>query len=231
MIPEMHLRQPRFTYNSCRSFSENKERMQKFKEIEDSRYIYQNKLDTAYFQHDMAYWDFNDLTRWTASDKILRDEALNITRSPKYDGYQRGLASMDYNFFDKKASAMHACSETLATENKSASGSGIKNENISNKNQLKNCTNQLLENLRKVHSSSIDNIWGGDLADIQLINKFDKAICFLLCVIYIFSKYVWFIPLKDKKDITITSAFQRCLEESDQKPNKTWGDKGSQILQ
>ena len=99
MMPEMHLRQPRFTYNSCRPFTENKERMQKFKEIEDSRYLYQNELDNACFQHDMAYGDFNDLTRWTASDKTLRDEAFNITKSPKYDRYQRGLASMVYKFF------------------------------------------------------------------------------------------------------------------------------------
>ena len=63
MMPEMHLIQPRFTYNSCRPFTENKERMQKFKEIEDSRYLYQNELDNACFQHDMAYGDFNDLTR------------------------------------------------------------------------------------------------------------------------------------------------------------------------
>ena len=77
----------------------NKERIQKFKETGNSRYIYQNKLDKACFQHDLAYGDFKDLTKRTASDKILCDEAFNIAENPKYDGYQRGLASMVYNFF------------------------------------------------------------------------------------------------------------------------------------
>ena len=72
---------------------------QKFKETGDSRYIHQNALDKACFQHDIAY---GDLTRRTASDKILRDKAFNIAKNPKYDGYQRGLVSIVYKFFDKK---------------------------------------------------------------------------------------------------------------------------------
>ena len=62
-----------FTYGACGPFTKDKERVQKFKEIRDSRYIYQNELDKACFQHDMAYEDFKDLSRRTASDKILRD--------------------------------------------------------------------------------------------------------------------------------------------------------------
>ena len=73
-MPEMHLRQSGFTYSSCGPFAKNKERMQKFKETGDSRYINQNKLDKAYFQDDMVYGDFKDLTRRTAPDKILRDK-------------------------------------------------------------------------------------------------------------------------------------------------------------
>ena len=73
---EMHLRQPGFTYSVCEPFTKNKEKIQKFKETGDSRYIYQNKLDNACFQHDIAYGDFKDLTRRTASDKILRDKAM-----------------------------------------------------------------------------------------------------------------------------------------------------------
>ena len=79
-----------------------KERIQKFKQTGDSRYIYKNELDKACFQHDMAYGDFKDLKRRTAADKVLRDKAFNIAKNPKYDGYQRGLASMVYKFFDKK---------------------------------------------------------------------------------------------------------------------------------
>ena len=72
------------------------------KETGDSWYINQNELDIAYFQHDMNYGDFKDLTRRTASDKILLDEAFNIAKNPRYDGYQCGLVSMVYKFFDKK---------------------------------------------------------------------------------------------------------------------------------
>ena len=74
-----------------------------------------------------------------------------------------------------------------------------------------------------------NNIWGPDLADIQIISKFNKGIHFLLCVIDIFSKYTWGIPLKDKKGITTTNAFQKILHESNHKPNKIWVDKVSEF--
>ena len=99
---EMHLRQPGFTYSACGPFTKNKERIQKFKQTRDSRYIYRNELDKACFQHDMAYEDFKDLKKRTAADKFLRDKAFNIAKHPKYDGYQRGLASIVYKLFDKK---------------------------------------------------------------------------------------------------------------------------------
>ena len=72
------------------------------KETGDTDYIYKNKLDKAFFQHNMAYEDFKDFARRTASDKVLRDKAFNIAKNPKYDGCQRGLASMVYKFFDKR---------------------------------------------------------------------------------------------------------------------------------
>ena len=64
----------------------------------------QNEPDKACFQHDMAYGDFKDLPRRTASDKILCDKVVNIAKNPKYNGYQRSLASMVYKFYDKKNS-------------------------------------------------------------------------------------------------------------------------------
>ena len=102
-MPEIHLKQPRFTYSACGPFTKNKERIQKFKETGDTSYIYKNELDKACFQHDMAYGDFKDLKRRTVSDKILRDKEFNVAKNPKYDGYQRGLASIVYKFFDKKS--------------------------------------------------------------------------------------------------------------------------------
>ena len=108
--PEMHLRQPQFTYSACGPFTKHKQRIQRFKETGDSNYIYKNELDQACFAHDAAYSDSKDLTIRTAADKILRNRAFNIAKDPKYDGYQRGLASMVYKFFDKKSKgsgAMH----------------------------------------------------------------------------------------------------------------------------
>ena len=60
-------------------------------------------MNKACFQHDMAHGDFKDLVRITPSDKVLKDKAFEIANNPKYDGYQRGLASMVYKFFDKKS--------------------------------------------------------------------------------------------------------------------------------
>ena len=103
-MPEMHLKQPGFTYNACGLFTEKKKRIQKFKETGDTSYIYKNELDKACFQHDMAYGDFKDLAKRTIADKILRGNAFKIASDQKYDQYQRGLASMVYKFFDKKSS-------------------------------------------------------------------------------------------------------------------------------
>ena len=180
----------------------------------------------------MTYRDLKDLNRTTAADKVLCDKAFNIAKNPKY-GYQRGLASMVYNFFDKKTSGgatTLARLETLATwatRNKSA----IKKENISNKELSEESHKPIIRkfNKRKVHSPFIDNIWGTDLADMQLISKFNKEFRFLLCVIDIYSKYAWVIPLEDKKGDTITNAFHKILKESYHKPNKICADKGSEF--
>ena len=100
-IPQMHLKEHGFTYSACVPFTKNKERIQKSEETGDTKYIYKNDLDKACFQYDMAYGDFKDLTIRTASDKILRDKAFNIAKNPKYDAYQRRLASMFINFLIK----------------------------------------------------------------------------------------------------------------------------------
>ena len=80
---------------------------------------------------------------------------------------------------------------------------------------------------RKVYSAFKDNIWGADLADMQVISKFNKGFRFLLCVIGIFSKYAWGVPLKNKKGVSIVNAFQSILKKSNKKPNKIWVDKNS----
>ena len=102
-MPEMYLRQPQFIYSTCGPFTRHKERIKKFKQTGDTRFIYRNDLDKACFQHDSAYADNKDLIIRTKADKVLRDKAYNIASHPEYDGYQRGLVSMVYKFFDKKS--------------------------------------------------------------------------------------------------------------------------------
>ena len=82
---------------------------------------------------------------------------------------------------------------------------------------------------RKVYSAFKDNIWAADLADMKLINKVNKGFRFLLCVIDIYRKYAWVVPLKDKKGVSIVNAFQSILKKSNRKPNKMWVDKGSEL--
>ena len=116
-MPEMHLKQHSFTYSACGPFTKNKQRIKKFMQTGNTDFVYKNELDKVYFQHDMAYGKTKDLAKRTQSDKVLRDKAFKIASDPKYDGYQRGLASMVYKFFDKKSALL----------NKS-SGSGIVHE-------------------------------------------------------------------------------------------------------
>ena len=110
-MPEMHLEQPGFTYSACGPFTKNKERIEKFMQTGNTDFIYKNELDKACFQHDMAYGKSKDLAKRTQSDKVLRNKAFAIASDPKYDGYQRGLAAMVYNFFDKKSSGTGVVNE------------------------------------------------------------------------------------------------------------------------
>ena len=224
-MPEIHLRQPQFTYSACGPFTKHKQRIQKFKETGDTNYIYNNELDKACFVHDAAYSDSKDLTKRTVADKILKNKAFDIAKDPKYDGYQRGLASMVYKLFASK----------VASPDKKSVGGAAKGVNTKITPQNEQLANELHKPIirklkkRKVYSAFKDNIWGADLADMQLLSKCNKGIRFLLCVIDIFSKYAWVVPLKDKKGISIVKAFQIILKQSNRKPNKIWVDKGSEF--
>ena len=122
---------------------------------------------------------------------------------------------MAHKFFDKKSE-----------------GSGV-NTKLAPQNQ------QLAEELhkpiikklkkRKIHAAFKYNIWGADLADMQLLSRCNKGIRLLLCVLDIFSKYAWVIPLKDKKGVRIATAFQSILKQSNRKPNKIWSEKSSEF--
>ena len=126
-MPEKHLRQPRFVYSACGPFTRHKERIKEFKRTGDTRYTYRNKLDKACFQHDSAYADHKDLINRTKVDKVLKDKAYDIASNPEYDGYQRGLASMVYKFFDKK-STTHTGSGFKKLKNMASNSSVLADE-------------------------------------------------------------------------------------------------------
>ena len=165
----------------------------------------------------MAFNKFKDLEKRTQSDIVLKNKALKVAINPKYNGYERGLASMVYKFFDKKSK-----------------GSGLK-ENQGNFVKNSQLANELHKPIiikfkkRKGYSSFKGNIWDVDLADMQLISKHNKGIRYLLCVIDLFSKYAWVAPLKDKKGVSVVNAFQKILDSSKRKPNKIWVDQGSEF--
>ena len=219
---EIHLRQPQFTYSACGPFTKHEQRIQKFKETGDTNYIYKNELDKAGFVHDAANSDSKGLTKRTVADKILKNKAFDIAKDSKYDGYQRGLASMVYKFFDSK----------VASPDKKSVGSGAKRVNTKITPQNEQLAEEFHKPIsrklkkKKVYSTFKDNIWGVDLADMQLLSKYNKGIRFFRCVIDIFSKKN---KIKDKKGRSIVKAFQSILKQSNRKPNKIWVDKGSEF--
>ena len=150
---------------------------------------------------------------------MLRDKAYDIASNPEYDGYQRGLTSMVYKFFDSKA----------ASPDKKSAGGGFKK--LSSSILADELHKPIIRkfNKKKVYSRFKDNIWGVDLADMQSLSRKNKGIKYLLCAIDLFSKYASIIPLKDKKGISVVNAFNKIIKQSNRKPNKIWVDQGGQF--
>ena len=220
-MPEMHLRQPQFVYSACGPFTRHKERIKKFKQTGDTRYIYRNELDKACFQHDSAYANHKDLINRTEADKVLRDKAYDLASNPEYDGYQRGLASMVYKLFDKKSTARPSSLERTR--------SGIKKDSsLILADELHKPIIEKFEK-RKVYSQFKDNLWRADLADMQSLCRKNEGIKCLLCVIDLYCKYAFVVPLKDKKGISIINPFNEIIKQSNRKPNKIWVDRGGEF--
>ena len=227
-IPEMHLRQPQFVYSACGPFTRHKERIKKFKQTGDTRYIYRNELDKACFQHDSASADHKDLINRTEEDKVLRDKGYNIASNPEYDGYQRGLASMVYKFFDKKSTAEPSVKHVMESGIKKDTTKSTARSSLILADELHKPVIKKF-NKRKVYSQFKDNIWGVDLVDMQSLSKKNKGIKYLLCAIDLYSKYSFVVPLKDKKGISVTNGFNKIIKQSGRKPNKIWVDQVSEF--
>ena len=148
----------------------------------------------------------------------MKDKAYNIASNPEYDGYQRGLASMVYKFFDKKATG----SGFKKLKNTTKRGSSILADEL-HKPVIKKFKK------RKVYSQFKDNIWGVDLADMQSLSRKNKGIKYLLCAIDLYSKYAFVIPLENKKGISVTNGFNKIIKQSNRKPDKIWVDQGGEF--
>ena len=218
-MPEMHLRQPRFVYSACGPFTRYKERIKEYKCTGNINLLYRNALDKACFKHDAAYPKYKDVENKLTADDKLKNSAYDIASNPEYDGYQRGLASMVYKFFN---------SNSFAPRNKTTLGKGMKEVNKILGEELHKPVIRKI-NKRKVYSQFKNNIWGVDLADTRLLSKKNKGIKYLLCAIDLFIKYVFVVPLKDKKGISITNAFNKIIKQSNRKPNKIWVDQGGEF--
>ena len=187
-MPELHLLNSIVKkYSACGPFTKQTKRIQYFLNTGKLNYVYKNDLHKGCFQHDMAYNKYKDLEKRAQSGKVLKDKAFKIASNPRCNGYERGLASMVYKFFDKKSK-----------------WGGLENQQLAN--ELHEPIFKKFKR-RKVYSSFKDNIWGADLADMQLVSKYNKGIKYLLCDL--FSKYAWFVPLKVKKGVSIVNAFQK----------------------
>ena len=145
-VPELHLRQPGFSYSGCGPFTKHCGRIQKFKETINLKYIYKNELDKSCFAHDAFYSVSKDLAIRTVSDKILKGKAYEIAINSKYDGYQRGLASMVDKFSDKKIGSTASVNEELAQELRKPMIKKLKR--------------------RRFYARFKDNIWEADLAEM-----------------------------------------------------------------
>ena len=154
--------------------------------------IYKYNLDKACFQQNLVYGKYKDLAKRTQSNKVLRDKAFEIADNPKYIGYQRGLASIVYMFFDNKCF-----------------GRGV--IFISNYHLSNELHKQIIRKLKrqKVCSSFKDNIWCADLADRKWLSKYSKEIKYLLSVIDLFSKYAIVVLINDKKQLLLLMHLKR----------------------
>ena len=216
-MPEIHLWDPKVKkYSVCGSFTRHQKRTDMFMKDGRLSHIIKSRLDAACFQHDSAYAKYKDRFNRKQSDIVLKNKALKIAADPRVNGYQRGLASMVYKFFNERTKG---------------SGINLLANSLNNEILAEKLHKPIIKNFkrRKLYSSFKDNIWGSDSADMQLISKYNKGIGYRLCVIDLFSGYAWVIPLKNKKGESIVEGFKKILDDSNRKTNKIWVDHGSEF--
>ena len=216
-IFEMHLWDPKVKkHSACGPFTRHQKRIDMFMKDGRLSHILKNRLDAACFQHDSADAKYKDRASRRQSEVVLENKALKIATDPGVNGYQRGLASMVYKFFN---------------ESTKRPGINLQANSLNNEVLVEELHKPIIKNFKrtKVYSSFKDNIWGVDLTDLQLISKYNKGIRYILCVVDLFSRYAWVIPLKNKKEESIVEGFKNISDDSNRKPNKIWVGHGSEF--
>ena len=182
-MPEMHLRQPQFVYSACGPFTRHKERIKEFKRTGDTRLLFRNELDKACFKHDAAYAKYKNVENRLISDQKFRNSAYDTASNPKYDGFQRGLASMVYKFFDSTVAPFDK--KTMSGKGNAklmAEPSALARSSLEHAGNNKIFAEELHKPVikkfskRKVYSQFGDNMWGVDLADMQSLSKKSKGL-------------------------------------------------------
>ena len=193
-MPELHLKQPVFTYSACGPFTKHRERIQIFKDTGHLKHLHRNELKKACFAHGAAYCDSKGLAKRVISDNILKDRAYENATNCQYDGCHRALASIVCVFFDKKLGSGITVNEKVAKEIHTLAIEKLKR--------------------RQVYARFKDNIWVADLAEIQSLSSKNKNAKYLLYVIDVFTKYAWVRTLRDKRGKTVLNAFIETVNES-----------------
>ena len=153
--PQLHLKQPGFTYSACGTFTKHRERIQKFRETGNLKHLHRSELDIACFAQDAACSESKHLAKRTISDKILKDRANEIARNHGYDGYHGPLLSMVYKFFDKKTGSGVSVNKQLTEELHTPVTKKFKR--------------------RKVYARLKDYIWAADLAEMESLSSKNKC--------------------------------------------------------
>ena len=173
-MPELHLKQPEFTYSACEPSIKHHERILKFRETLYLKHLYRNgnELDKKFFAHDPAYYDGEDLAKKTTSDNILIERAYEVAGNHNFDEYQKELASMSISkFLGKKKGLGISVNEQLAKD--------LHKPIITKFKRI------------KVYARFKGNIWAAELAAMESLSTKNHSVKHLLCVIDVSTKCAW----------------------------------------
>ena len=242
---ELHLWDPKVgRYSACGPGTKHKKRIQKYTTTGDVKHIYKNELDRACFYHDAEYSKYKDVQRRQNADRKLMEEALKIIQNNSLDGYQRALAAMIYQFFQKKIQLGQGVDDLLKDTYYNAKTGYSSIQELSRRTSVpkNNVRDWLLQQetytkhkpikykypTRRVLVYGVDDQWQADLVDMREMSRENKNTNYILTIIDVFSKFAWAIPIKRKTGDEIAEAFKTIFLY--RQPKKLHTDKGTEFI-